>query len=199
VHALQAELAEEIGIKFRYSVKQRVSTNVFSFRRRGDIGGWTSVDGFDHLFNSVNLKFDSNTYFIKHIDEIKIPRFQKTELTLKFERSEQNLTLKQKGTVKSILTVDIGEVVRKLKDEKDPSAIDRALIFEGSDGILKARIVLRELLGKISNHGDSSVTSFSGYLLIKELPLKSDRSHYKPLEKRSQTGEELSQRACRRH
>ena len=170
VHALEAELAKEMGIKFRYSFEQKVSTNEFSFRKSGDIDNWTFVDGFDYLFNSLELKIDENAYLIKHVDEIKIPRFQKTEFTLKFERSEQNLTLKQKGSVKTLLTVDIGEVARKLKDEKDPSVIDRALTFEGSDGDLKARIVLKSLFGKMSDYGTPRVTRFSGYLLIKKVP-----------------------------
>jgi len=69
-------------------------------------------------------------------------------LILKFEESTQTLTVKRQGEPKVLIRVPIREIVHTLNSTPPPSNIDKILTFDGREGPLTARLIIRTIQGK---------------------------------------------------
>lgn len=161
-------LLEEMGIKFTATGGPE---NTFNFILHDKWEGWKAIGGYDYVFQNLQILgyHENGLEPNQSANEIILDPCQNVKLIVRFEAGVQNLIIKQKHARHPILTVNIADVVRKLQSESVKPAIDKDLIFEGSDDNIKVRLSIDALSGYVGEDGISYISGIRGDLYMKKL------------------------------
>jgi hypothetical protein len=153
-----------MGIQSGLVPKSNLKNDTFSFKRQVNNSKWVPLEGQNYLLKD----FHFNTQNFSQVEEV-LPGPSKIIIKIKFDKDSQKLSFERKNGSESRLTIDLRDMVSKLRDERDLSVIDKNLVFEGRVDTLYLKFIIQKISAAIEERGDLKVTDMTGDLFIKTI------------------------------
>ena len=158
------DLAMLIGIKYELKPRKNVPKDIFSFKHRVNNSVWVKLKGGGYLLKNLSIE----PQILSDIER-SLPNRPNFIVKISFDKRTQKMTFQGKKDSHEGLVIDIKEIVAKLKDKKERSIIDDALVYEGTTDSLYLRFSIQNIDGNFDKKGEPLVSIITGDLFIRPL------------------------------